>query len=431
MQDSNKISFGSAVLMSINIIVGAGIFIATQVMTSVAGSTSFLGWLLVGMLLFPIIWSVAQASRIFPGEGGFYNYCATGINPTAGFAAQWVYLLAYMGTAATITTYLRDGCITRCGLTAIADHPYLFNAVVITFFSLLNLLPISLISRVQGVATFLKLIPLFFVILVFGFYWDPTITYSTGSISTLALTIPGAIFSFWGFEACCSFGHLLKDGPQQVGKIILTAFFSTVALYTVFHFGLIQIMGVDALATQGTLSFPAFMGLSSTMTAFLSSAIVGSILLSYSNSIFGVSLANITNLTTIARKKLVVGLDALTATNSNGQPTIAVLVHGILIWLLLVCISSGQVLMALVGLGVCFTLTLTLVALLLTYMKRKNYAQLVVTLVAFASCAMLIYQCWFSISDDGMVRIMSSLPLLGGLILGLVLYKLQQMKTRA
>src|SRR3989304_7008542 len=131
MKEEGKISFAAAVLMSINIIVGAGIFFAPPEMTAAAGTSSFLGWPLTALLMFPVIWGIAQASRLFPGEGGFYNYCATGINPTFGFIAQWAYLLGYMGTAGTIITVLREGLIKTVGLSTIGEYPFLFNAAVI------------------------------------------------------------------------------------------------------------------------------------------------------------------------------------------------------------------------------------------------------------------------------------------------------------
>ena len=73
MIEPKKISFMAAVLMNINIIVGAGIYMWPGPMTKQAGGMSFLGWPLAGLLLLPIVLTIAQAARIFPGEGGFYN----------------------------------------------------------------------------------------------------------------------------------------------------------------------------------------------------------------------------------------------------------------------------------------------------------------------------------------------------------------------
>lgn len=428
MKEQGKISFWAAVLMSVNIIVGGGIFAGPKLMTAVAGNVSFLSWLITAVILFPIIWGISQAARIFPGAGGFYNYCATGINPTFGFIAQWAYLLGYMGTGATMITLLKDGFINRLGFTIVAEHPYLFNAVVIAFFALLNLMSVSKISKIQSSVTLLKLLPIFFVIAMLPFYWNSSMSYPAVELAAIPLTLSTAIFGYWGFEACCSLGHLLKDGPQAVGKVILTAFFISSALYTSFHLGLLNIMGASNLASQGPTTVQNFMGLSPSVTSLIAVAIVGSILLSYANSIFGLAFGNVTNIFTLAERKLILGDQALTQTSGIGRPTIANIVYGIAIWALLFFISNIKILMAFTNIGVCTAFVLTLVALLLTYLRSKNYVQVFITMLGFLSCAVLLFYCWHDIGEDTATRLMYSSPLIIGTIFGLIMFKIQQSK---
>lgn len=429
MEAQGKISFWSAVLMSINIIVGVGIFFGPKDMAAAVGSMSFLVWPIVALLMFPLIWSIAQASKMFPGEGGFYNYCTQGINKTAGFVAQWAYLLGYMSTAATLTTVLRENLISQLGLQILAEHPYMFNAAAIILFSLLNLMSIELISKTQSIATLIKMLPLFFVIILLPFYWNPAITYAPLDLAHIGLAVPVAIFGFWGFEACCSLGHLLKDGPGQVGKVILAAFFISTALYTFFHLSIIHIMGLSALTTYGPIAFPQFMGLSASAISMIAFCISGSMLLTFANSIFGVSLGNITNMYMIAHKRLIVGVDSLTKTNDSGRPVIAILVHGILSWVLLYFITSRNTLVALTNIGVSIAFALTLVALFLTYLRQKNNLQLFITILGFGSYAVLTYFSFIGIDPDPTARLMYLAPLLGGIVVGFVLYKIQQAKV--
>lgn len=423
-----KIPFWSAVLMSINILIGAGIFFNPQTMTAAAGSMSFLGWPLVGLLMFPVVWCIAQAARIFPGEGGFYYYCSTGINQTAGFIAQWGYLFGYIGTAATLIIVLKEGLISQLGFTGIAAHPHMFTLAMVIIFSLLNLITIEFISKIQSVATLIKLLPLFFVIAVLPWYWNSSITYTASDLGNLGLTIPGAIFAYWGFEACCSLGHFLKGGPAQVGKVILTAFFIVMALYMFFHLGLIQIMGTANLATNGAPSFPAFLGLSPRITQVITIGITGSIFLSYCNTIFGASLGNITNLYILAKKRLTWGQESLTRVNRNNRPVMAILVHGIILWALLLIISTRNILVALTNIGICAAFFMTLIALLLTHKRNKAYGQVMVTLLGFLSCFILIYYSWTSIGPDTATRLVYTAPLIGAVIVGYIMYRMVQGK---
>lgn len=425
MQTHDKIPFWIAVLMSINIIEGAGIFFTPGATAAIAGSVSFLVWPIIALLIFPIVWGIAQTARAFPGEGGFYYYCSTGINNATGFLAQWAYLIGYVGTAGTLVVVLRDGLISQFGMTVVAQHPYIFMALVIAFFSALNLLSLSLISKVQSFGTLLKAFPLLFVAAIFAWYWNPAITYSCSNILSLSSAIPGAMFALIGFEACCSLGHFLKGGPSQVSKVILTAFFCVVAMYTLFNLGVIHIMGPENLAKYGAPLFPQFMGLSAGLTTGILALITFCIYFSYCNTIFGISLSNITNLYTIISNKLIPGDAQLTTLNRFDRPVTVTLIHGVVLWLLLTIVSERSILIAFTVFGVVMAFVLALIALLLYQLKNKTYVQALATVVGLISCAAVLYFSWLSISPDLMQRSLYVIPFAVAMLGGFVLYKLQ------
>jgi len=428
MKSTGKISFGSAVLMSINIIVGAGIFVHPQRLTKLAGGLSFLSWPLAGLVLFPIIWGIIQASKLFPGEGGFYNYCSQGLGKIAGFIAQWSYLLGYLGTVATITAVLRSRLVSQFDFTFVSEHPFIFNALLIIFFSLLNLISIEMISKIQSRLTIVKLLPLFFVIGVFAWYWNPTISYDPSLALNLGMTLPSAIFAYFGFEACCSLGHLLKDGTQQVGKVVVTAFLATVAIYMFFHFGLLNIMGVDGLIERGVEAFPQAMGLGATWTTIISAAVIGCILVSFCNTIFGVSLTNIMNIFTIAKQRLIVGHKFLGYTNGIDAPLVAIVVHGIVLWAFLAAISSITILNALTVIGVTTTFVLMLLAVMAALCRKGKCALATTMIPGLCSCAILYYYCWVDISPEPLTSLLYISPFIAAMVVGFALYAIQQMK---
>lgn len=423
MQGKGKISFGAAILLSINIMVGAGILYAVGPMTATSGSISFLGWPLIGLLLFPVIWSIVKAAQLFPGEGGFYHYCSTGINPTAGFIAHWGYLLGYMGTAASLATVLREGFIKNAGLEFLQHYPIVFNIGLVLIYSLINLLAVDKISKIQSVATLLKITPILTVIALMVFYFNPSMGLNVAELGTIGSSVSTVIFAYWGFEACCSIGGLLRDGPQKVGSVILVGFFATMALYFFFHLGLLYIMGTENLAQYGAIAFPRFLGLSPALGAALQVGITGAVLFSWANSILGVSLGNITNIYSLAQNKLILGDKMLTTVNRNNRPTYAILVHGIVFFAFITLISDVNVLFALTNFGVITAFEITLLAVFLAHWKQKNYPQLVVTVLAFISCTSLIYYTWIQLPS-----IVYILPLVIGMIVGIIMFKIQRRK---
>lgn len=416
-----KISFWAAVLMSINIIVGAGYLLSTSKMAALAGSASFLYWIFGGLLVFPVIWCIAQASQVFPGEGGFYNYCSKGINPFFGFLAQWVYLVGYMGTAMVFVMALKDNLVNRAGLTIVADYPTIYITVTILFFTLLNMLPITMVSKIQSIATVFKLVPMLMVIALIPFYFSTTVTYAGAGVGSLAESLPVLFFAFWGFEACVSIAHMLKGGPTVVARVMLTGFFLIAVTYMLFHFGLIHIMGAEALGARGAAVFPQYLGFSPQVTNIIGTMIIGAIILSFMNCIFGVLLGNMTNFYQIAKSKLIVGSGAITKTTKQDRPIAAGIILAVVLWSMLMLIDKINIGVAITNMGVSSAFVLTLVALFLHNLKRRNIPQLLVTLLGFVSCGILIFYSWCSISPDAIERIVYCIPLFVGVIIGIVL----------
>lgn len=418
-----KISFFAAVLMSINIMVGAGILYAVGPMTATASSISFLGWPLIGLLLLPVVLGISKAAQLFPGEGGFYNYCAKGISPMAGFIAQWGFFLGYMGTASSLATVLRDGIIKNSGSELLQNFPIIFNAVLVSLYVLINLIPVEKLSRIQSIGTLLKITPIILAIALLGFYFNTSLHFDFSQLSNIGMTVSTVLFSFWGFETCCSIGGLLKDGPQKVSTVILVGFFSTMALYFFFHLGVLYIMGADNLAAYGAIEFPRFLGLTPALQAVLQFGITCAILFSWANSILGVSLANITNLNSLAQKKLFLGHQALTSLNRHQRPHFAAVAFGVVFFALITFIHDIDILFSLTSLGILTAMSLTLIAVLRKQWQEKNVSQILQALLSCASCGVLIYY-----SAVKLPSILYAAPLVAGLAIGLVMYKLQAAK---
>ena len=131
MPQSHKISLFSAILMNINLMIGAGIFLIPMLMAEKSGPTSFLGWPLSGLLFLPIVMSVSHASRLFPGSGSFYSYSEKTLGKTAGFLSAWAYILGYVGVISVQMFGIREEVSKMFNMS-----PLVFNVLFITDWSL-------------------------------------------------------------------------------------------------------------------------------------------------------------------------------------------------------------------------------------------------------------------------------------------------------
>lgn len=422
-QQAGQISFLSAVLLSINVMVGAGILYGVGPITAIAGSFSFFAWPVIALVLFPIIWSVAKAADLFPGSGGFYHYCSTGLNPTAGFIAHWGYTLGYIGMGASLMAVIRNWLELHTDVQWIKQYPFIFNFLFSSFYVAINLIPLNKISKIQSVATVLKLLPILTAIVFMFFYFNPTLSFNFNDMDKLGLTFSTVIFAYLGFESCCSIGNLLKDGPKKVASVIFLGFFITVSLYLLFHLALLYIMGPDNLAKEGAMAFPSYLGLSPTLTLLFQSVISAAVLFSWSNSILGISIGSINNIYFLGTNSIMLGSKHLNQLNRHQRPTYAVLWYGLGLFSLTTFVSEIDILFALTNFGVIIAFLFSMAAVFRNRLQQRKYLQLALTVLAFVSSIILIYYIWMQITNA--IYIM---PLVGGLVVGLVLYKLQQMK---
>lgn len=415
MSHCHKIPFWTAVLMSINIIIGGGIFAGPQPMTLLSGSMSFISWSIAAVIVFPIVWGIARASVLFPKTGGFYNYCKNGLNEYCGFFAHWFYLLGYtMGTSSSIITLLRNNLSTRPWFSFFLNYPLTANALILIFFSLLNLMSLRVISRIQAFATILKLLPIVIVLLFMFWNSNYDIQYNILDLKKIYLTVPIVIFGFLGFESCCSLSHLLKSGPSSVSRVILTAFFITTCLYTLFHFGLLRIMGISNLSTEGTTAFVNYLHLPPAVLSIISSIITWSIMLSYANSLFGISLGNITNIIAL----------------SDLKKSHVIVIHGVVIWTLLCFMSNIQHLFAFTVLGVGAAYFLTLLAVANVSFSKREFLSVIVLFFGLLSCIALFYCCLADLGIDMKSRLVNLSPLLIAVIFGFIGYELNLIKIK-
>lgn len=428
MEESKKISLTSAVLMSINIMIGAGIFIGPQIMAQHAGTMSFLGWLFVALLLSPIIVNVAQASRMFPGDGGFYHYSKSGLGETMGFMAAWACFMGYLGSAGVQVTVIKEFFMNDMKWQFVIDYPILFIIGFLTVIALLCLLHIQLISKIQSSMTVVKLFPLFFVISLIFLFFNPDFQFNISQLSGIGYTIPVCIFAYNGWEACCSIGHLIKGGSKNVPFVLFTAFAIVVTLYTLFHLSILYIMGIDNLLKFGAVKFPQFLGFSPAFSNALQSAILYTFLLSYVNAMYGISVANIANLQVLAEKNYLFGQNYFLKLNKNDRPYWLVIAYLVALFTLVLVLTSKSALLACTGVGITATFILTLVSMLATCYRNKEYSSLFRIALGLGSCAVLLYFNIETIGANPTERLISAIPIVVIALFGYVMFRIQRAK---
>ncbi|HSI68983.1 MAG TPA: amino acid permease, partial [Gillisia sp.] len=91
-----------AVGVGLGAIIGAGIFVVTGVAAGIAGPAFLISLLLAGTVATFNALSSAQLAAKYPHSGGTYEYGYRLLNPQAGFAAGWMFLMSKLAAGSVV-----------------------------------------------------------------------------------------------------------------------------------------------------------------------------------------------------------------------------------------------------------------------------------------------------------------------------------------
>ncbi len=403
MAHSQKLSLLSASLITINIMLGSGMFINTTILTQQSGSLGAFVYLIVGILLLPLIMTIAQLLHDHQESGTFYDF-GRSISPFFGFLSSWSYFTAKLCSAALGVHVCLS--LLRTIFPSLQAFPLIgLDCVVLLLFAFLNTLNMKISSSIQYSFIFIKLVPTLFVILT-GLYFaqGSSFTYNTMHFSGIPTSIPLVLYAFSGFEAVCSLSrHIIN--PQRNGPLVIIISFSTV-LISMFLFQLLFYATVGpALGTLpgGYLNaFPAFLekvatpAFRNTFQTIMHIAIASSTL----GSAYGILYSNGWNLFTLAKNGHIVASSLFIKRNAYGVPVACIAAEAVIAIVYILITQGNQLpLQQVSALGGTIAYTLSCFALLVISLNKGT--SVLLPLLGLGSCAILISSFVWSIATQG------------------------------
>ncbi len=430
----HKISLTTAILMNINIMVGSGILFGPGIIAAVSGNASFLTWLMVAFIFLPIVLCTVELSRMLPGAGGFYAYAKEGLGKRAGYWSGWMYIVGYTFAAAMETLALRKTLIEAFNLDWpwLTGNPVYFNLVAVVIFTALNFMSLRIFSTILNSITIAKIIPLLVLILLIPFIFNPEFTITGAEISALPFSLSMAIFGYFGFEYCASISHQIENSERNAPLAILLGFFITALLYTLFHFGALNLMGAQELARQGAPAFAEYIMLPIPfLKSFLRLLIPVASAITLFGAANGILNANATLLHSMAEEKLFHGSSTLAQVTRVHRPWVMILIQAFAVFAIatgtsLVTGSLNRSILIVSNLcifGVFASFILPFASLMLIQWRNKKHRHITITVLGLIAVVCLALYSVYSLAPTMSERLMLSLPLIALLGLGAIIAK--------
>ncbi|MGH9857313.1 MAG: APC family permease [Acidobacteriota bacterium] len=221
----------SVIALTINGIIGAGIFALPATAGKILGIASPIAFILAGFFACLIVLCFAELGSRYDRTGGAYLYAHEAFGGVFAFLVGWMYFLARISSVAALSNAMVDFA-TYFGT---IQTPLRVTLILLTFLFLggANYIGIKFSSRAINVLTAGKLIPLFLLIGAGLFFvdWQTFSGITFPPVKPLFETLLLAMFVFSGFEIVAVPGGEIVNPQKNVPHGLLIGTIFTIIIY--------------------------------------------------------------------------------------------------------------------------------------------------------------------------------------------------------
>jgi basic amino acid/polyamine antiporter, APA family len=239
--------------LSLNGVIGSGIYLLPAAAAALLGATSIWAIVLAGLATSLMVLCFAEASSYFDQPGGAYLYTREAFGDLIGFEVGWMTWL----TRIAATAALANGFALALGhlLPAAADGALFLAAVTLPLLLLaaLNLIGVKVGARLSALLMVVKLVPLV-VFIAFGFWhvdWSRIGDFEAPRPGAMAQAALLLLFAYAGFENTPAAAGEYRQPQRDTPFALLT----TIAVVTVVY-ALIQIVAFGTLPALAEADSP-------------------------------------------------------------------------------------------------------------------------------------------------------------------------------
>ena len=237
----------------INVTVGGGIFRLPADVAAALGPAAPLAYVVCAIAMGLIVLCFAEAGSRVSLTGGPYAYVELAFGPYVGFlTGVLIWLLGTTAVAAVSTVFATNAA----KLFPVFEQPVMRAVLLIASFATvttINILGVKQGSRLNGIATVAKLLPLVLLVVAGVFFIDPANLAVTAAPAAADVTRASIvlIFAFSGIESALVPSGEVKDPARTVPRAVFTAMLAITVLYIAIQLVAQGVLGA-ALATSTT-----------------------------------------------------------------------------------------------------------------------------------------------------------------------------------
>ena len=243
-----------AIMIVIGMVIGSGIFFKPSIVLQSAGSPLYatIAWIIGGGVAVAAGLTVAEIGAAIPKTGGLFVYLKELYGEKIGFLYGWVQSVIYIpGAMAALGIVFATETTNFLPLTLVQQRVLAIGIIV--FFSLINSISTKVGSKIQGVATVAKLLPLIAIVILGIFKGtvanDAMVAAPANGFQLVGFggALLGTLWAYDGWINVANIGGELKNPKKDLPKAIIIGLSVTILVYVLFNIAVMKLVPMDQL----------------------------------------------------------------------------------------------------------------------------------------------------------------------------------------
>lgn len=266
VESEGIINFPTLLVITINSILGTGVFFLPAVGARVAGPASLISWLIMGFYAMAMASVFAELSGMFAFGGGVYEYCKQAFGSFFSFIVGWMTLLSSYITIAMLVVGAITYIFPVIGNISLFGNELPANLVIILM-SLFFIIAFNIVAFLGmktgavmlvtfGLITLTTLFALIFPAWSSGFHMPSFQPFISLGIPSIFLAIFFISETFFGWESVCFFSPQVKNGRKNVPKALMIGTFLIVVVAFVYVVSVMNGVGASVLGSPEFVATP-------------------------------------------------------------------------------------------------------------------------------------------------------------------------------
>jgi basic amino acid/polyamine antiporter, APA family len=252
------LSVFDATMITVGIVIGAGIFETPVLVAGMAGSpvTMLVAWALGGMLSFIGALTYAELATTYPSAGGDYTFLTRAYGKSVSFLFAWARSTVICTGSIALLGFILGDYLTR--LFPLGPHSSaLYATGAVLLLTGINLIGLKSSSRMQNALAIVEIGGVIAVAIAALTLGDSAATATTAANSEPAagtaafgLAMVFVLLTYGGWNEAAYVSAEVRGGPRAVLRTLVLSIAIITAVYLLFVVGVLQGLGFEALKSS-------------------------------------------------------------------------------------------------------------------------------------------------------------------------------------